>query len=234
MTLAALDPVQALPGTGHPFDNLVSLLRFGGFDGAGVDASFLIQRQFTARGHAALLSAVAALPLNGRPFPEAKQFVAAVAGYLPPLNPPKPMRATELVWGVSARSTLWAGARGGAAMTAACLMLLARTGSAAWPWTWSGSRLLVEAFPAAQLRHWNLPHVKYNGADPIAAANRAVIVRALGARLSLGHHLPRVLGNADALDAVLCAFAARAACSGTVVKAPGAGSQVEGWIAVHP
>lgn len=51
-----------------------------------------------------------------------------------------------------------AGPRGGAAMTAACLKLLHEANCPIWPWQRSARRLLAEAFPAAQLRHWQLPH----------------------------------------------------------------------------
>lgn len=75
-------------------------------------------------------------------------------------------RHTESEWqtrGVNVRSTLWNGPRGGAPFTVACLTLLHRTGRPIWPWCRDEKNCLVEAFPAAQLRHWKLPFIGYNG-----------------------------------------------------------------------
>ena len=58
---------------------------------------------------------------------------------------------------------MWAGPRGGAAFTAACLVLAARTRRPVWPVARAGPGLLVEAFPAAQLRQWELPYQRYDG-----------------------------------------------------------------------
>lgn len=103
-----------------------------------------------------------------------------------------------------------------------------------WPWADSSTRgLLVEAFPAAQLYHWNLPHNRYNG--EIHQGMRVCLVSEISHRLLLltrYHEL--MLESADALDAVLCAFAARAAAREEAGPLDGMDCQDEGWIAVHP
>ncbi len=170
-----------------------------------------------------------------RPFPDAQSFVMTVAGTPPPLTPSKPRRDCERPWmqrGVNVRSTLWAGARGGAAMTAACLKLLVGAGRPLWPWA-SGrtNGCIAEAFPAAQLRHWGSPYQRYNGAR--GAVTRRDIVGQLEERVRFGHHLSAVLNSADALDAVVCAFAAVAVSSGKLAEQPAGQCKAEGWIAVH-
>jgi hypothetical protein len=87
-------------------------------------------------------------------FPQANQLVA-LANSVSPMTSLKPHRLCESYWahrGVNVRSTLWNEPRGGAPLTAACLPLTAWTGLPCWPW-WRHSPMLVEAFPAAQLRH---------------------------------------------------------------------------------
>jgi hypothetical protein len=240
LRLVKLEPVQALPERfgEHPFDRLVCLLRAGDFAAAGIDAPFSIPRQYACRfgSYAALLDAVEGLPREGRPFPKGAAFVEGLTGEKPPLAPPKPMRRTDQLQprGVNVRSTMWNGARGGAPMTAACMALLARAGRPIWPWAAPAQpSLLVEAFPAAQLSTWGLPHQKYEGADNLA--NRQAIARGLCARLRIPkEYLAPMLDCADALDAVVCAFAAIAVTEDTLLNPPDlAVCDEEGWIAVH-
>ena len=118
-------------------------------------------------------------------------------------------------------------------MTSACLTLMHRAARPAWPWASAGTGLLVEAFPAAQLKSWGLPYVRYNGRDPHAASTRLTIVRAIAQRVTLGSFQSVMLQNADALDAVICAFAALAATRNSVLASPVGAWLAEGWIAVH-
>lgn len=119
-------------------------------------------------------------------------------------------------------------------MAAACLQLLHESGKPIWPWSPRTDRkLLVEAFPAAQLREWNLPYEAYNDtSDAAAVDNRSQIVEFLTGRLHIADRDP-LMQSADALDAVLCAFAAIAVSEDELASEPLAGSSDEGWIAVH-
>jgi hypothetical protein len=238
--LVDLRRVQDLPGDGEPFERLAALLGRREHAAAGIDAPCgLPAAHAGAGGHAALLALAAALPRDGRPFPTGEAFVRGITGRAPPLVPPKPHRAAEAQWlrrGVNVRSTLWAGARGGAQMTAACLVLLHRAGAPVWPFAASGqgpgpAGLVVEAFPAGQLREWGLPHHRYGA--PSERPAREVIALALGARLDLGPFAPALAASADALDAALCLFGAIAVTEGRLAAPPGDRSAVEGWIAVH-
>ena len=120
-------------------------------------------------------------------------------------------------------------------MTAACLTLLAQRRGAIWPWCKTGRRILVEAFPAAQLKYWDLPYQGYNGSGSQAKKARAEIINFLRQKVELSDSRKRcVLESADALDAVICAFAAMAVTEGyLVLQAPKVFSEFEGWIAVH-
>jgi hypothetical protein len=118
-------------------------------------------------------------------------------------------------------------------MTAACLMLLHAASRPVWPWVPNEPGQLVEAFPAAQLKTWGLPHQKYNGTGAVPAANRREIVAELADRVELGDYRSQVLANADALDAVVAAFAAVAVSRHRLVSPPGPEAPLEGWIAVH-
>jgi hypothetical protein len=150
----------------------------------------------------------------------------------------KPLRKTELVWSkqkINVRSTLWAGPRGGAAMTAACLTLLRESGCPIWPWDrpTDPTGLLIEAFPAAQLRHWNLDFQGYNGNKAEAASRRKSLVASVSNWIEISDDSFRkeMERSADALDAVLCAFAAIAVTTNQLTQTPIPGE--EGAIAVH-
>lgn len=235
LALADLRRVQALPGDGHPLDRLAALLARREHAAAGIDAPVALPARFAAgTTQAALRARVAALPRGGRPFADGPSFVRAVAGRAPPLDPPKPLRAGEarfLRRGVNVRSSLWAGARGGAQMTSACFTLLHRAGVPVWPFDPPSPGVAVEAFPAGQLAGWRLPHVRYGAPDDAPA--RAVIVAALRARLDPGPFEPVLVAHADALDAVLCAFGAIAVTEDRLSEPPGEEAAREGWIAIH-
>lgn len=236
LVLDRLTPVQELEGEGHPFERLCELLARRDFLAAGIDAPFSLPAAVLGEwDHGELLRRNASLMEAGRPFPRGFSLVAAtVPGGAP--RGAKLFRETEKVWqhqGLSVRSTVWAGPRGGAAMTTACLRLLERSGCPIWPWSPSvAPGLLVEAYPAAQLRAWGLPHQLYADASAAAARNRATIIRALRQRVELGPHEEKLAASADALDAVLAAFAAVAVTRRALYAEPPAIAGKEGWIAV--
>jgi hypothetical protein len=233
--LLSLRPVQRLEGKGEPYQRLVDRLRSRDFAAAGIDAPFSIPAAYLPEGgRRALLEKVDRLPLEtGRPFPRKEQLVSIIADQSP-RREAKPLRTTERAWRVNARSTLWTGPRGGAAFTAACLKLIARTGLGCWPWVPNGEALLVEAFPAAQLKAWRLHHQGYGDKTPEQVAVRRSIVGALRARICCQPDaLEEMYRRADALDAVLCCFAAIAVTESRLATPIPATAGEEGWIAVH-
>ena len=235
LRLASLMRVQELQGDGSPFARLAAFLSKRDFLAAAVDAPFSVPADFlSSAGHKGLLEGVAGLSVL-KSFPAAKTFADSIIASRP-MAVPKPLRKTERAWqtnGVNVRSTLWAGPRGGAAMTAACLYLLSKTGCPLWPWCTEVPGLLAEAFPAAQLKHWKLPFQRYNDQDELGAANRKTIVAFMESRwLDLGEFKQKLLDSADAIDAVLCAFAAKAVSQGELA-AQAETFDDEGHIAVH-
>lgn len=118
-------------------------------------------------------------------------------------------------------------------MTSAALTLLHHLPGAIWPWADARHGVVAEAFPAVQLRHWQLPHQGY--AKPDQGDVREVIIRALEERrrLRLGVFRDKALESSDALDAVLAAFAGIGVADGALAEPASPISQVEGWIAVH-
>jgi hypothetical protein len=231
--LADLCPVQKLESDGEPFDRLVQLLREGRYRAAAIDAPFALPEQhMPAGGHAQLLADIAALPpAEDRPFPRGAAILAYARAHAP-LTTAKPARQAERQYNAS-RSTLWNGARPGAPFTAACLTLVAKARRPVWPWK-DGPGMLVEAFPAAQLRAWNLPHVNYSDAE--ARPTRAKIIAAIEQCQSLDIHPTdrrQMLASADALDAVIAAFGARAAANRQLKLPKPSNWKIEGAIAVH-
>lgn len=237
LSLAKLKRVQQLSGDHHPFTNLVQYLRQSEFDAAAIDAPFSIPVDYVRpKTHRALLELVARLESSDRrPFPTAGDFVKCVLeGRIPVTK--KPLRETEEYWHqrkVNVRSALWAGARGGAAMTAACLKLLRETGCPIWPWEKSGRGLLVEAFPAAQLCHWGLPYQGYNRNTDEEGSKRHSIVQALATRVDLGGCRVTLEQSADALDALICAFAALAVVNNDTLHYAENAIDQEGLIAIE-
>jgi hypothetical protein len=147
--LVSLKRVQQLSGDGHPFDRLIQYLRDTDFDAAAIDAPFSVPAEYLQpRTHSELLELIGRVKLiDGRPFPCARDFVDLVLDGRTTANK-KPLRRTEEYWRnrkVNVRCTLWAGSRGGAAMTAACLKLLYEAGRPVWPWKRSVRGLLPEA-----------------------------------------------------------------------------------------
>lgn len=238
--LRALSRVQDLArGSGPPFEWLGTTLSEGQFAAAAIDAPFSVPERFVGTsGHAGLVTRVGdAAPPGGRPFLWGADFVRLVTGLDPPILP-KPYRVAEQHWRdrkVETRSTLWVKPRGGAPMTTACIRLLHLAKRPMWPWVEADANgALVEGFPAAQLCQWKLPHKEYSGTDGDARDIRHGITEALRTRLDFPPDLEqRMLASADALDAVVCAFAAIAVTTGQVAHPPAPEAHLEGWIAVH-
>ena len=236
LALKNLCPVQSLlPGGKHPFQRLVDKLAARDFVGAGIDAPFSIpERYLPDHSHRALLDLVGSL--DGDPFPAAKSFLSAVNKTCP-LPYKHLFRVTEQhckIGGVNVRPTVWDKIRSGSPMTAACLKLLHESGNPIWPWKNSAPGLLVEAFPAVQLRQWGMPRQRYNGDQEGQHRMRNTILGGLRNRIELGQFEREMLCSADALDAVLCAFAAIAVSTDNLATEPDPEcSKLEGWIAIH-
>jgi hypothetical protein len=235
--LRRLEPVQQLPGEGSPFENLARLLRGREFEAAAIDAPFSVPTDYLpSGGHRKLLELIASIGRpKGWPFPTSTDFISGtLAGRT--LLSQKPLRTTEKVWQkrkINVRSTLWCGPRSGAPMTSACLTLLHEARCPIWPWDQEGPGLLVEAFPAAQLREWKMSYQGYNGDIGAAPSTRKTLVSQLSDRIDLGSFESRLEESADALDAVLCAFAGFAVTTGNLAELPDANDPCdEGLIAV--
>lgn len=233
--LVELMPVQALEPAGAPFDNLVALLRAGRYRAAGIDAPFSFpDPHFPVGGYDQLLAEVGALaPASDRPFPRGPDLIALAETYAAKQSA-KPHRATERQWSAATpRSTLWWKPRGGAPFAAACMTLLHRAGRPVWPWK-DGPGMLVEAFPAAQLRAWDLPHSNYTSeeAKPVRARIIAAIERRQQIDISASDRR-EMLRTPDALDAFIATFAGRAAANRTLKREKPPSWRTEGAIAVH-
>jgi predicted nuclease with RNAse H fold len=235
--LQSIHPVQDLAGPGHPFSRLADHLRCAQFAAAAIDAPFSIPASCLGeRTRDSLLEAVLRMDCAPRPFPRGDAFCAEVRR-LAHWDEPKPHRRTEQLWrrrGINVRSTLWSGARGGAPFTAACLRLLAESGLPCWPWSPYRSAVLVEAFPAAQIWRWGRRPDGYAGSTADERRNREAIVCTLEPRIDLTSDQRALLvESADALDAVIAGFAARAVTTGRLAEPLPATHDDEGWIAVN-
>lgn len=241
--LEDLRPVQDLPGDDEPFDRLAGLLQEGRYRAAAIDAPFGLPARHTPEGsHRRLLDAVSRLPpAEDRPFPRGDALIG-LAESVASLAENKPSRETERGCGANARSALWNGARPGAPFAVACLTLLARANRPIWPWR-DAPGMLVEGFPAAQLKAWGLPNHSYNSttADdrPQMLARRAqrrLILDGVIARTDFEvtrEHARLMADSADALDAFIVAFAARAAANRQLRFPKPAAWRIEGAIAIH-
>jgi predicted nuclease with RNAse H fold len=101
----------------------------------------------------------------------------------------------------------------------------------------SGAGVVVEVYPAAALRSWELYRPRYKGTACRAVREELVddLLAALSELRIEAADLALCRQSDDALDAVLCAFIARAAALGKV-RLPDAAqakaAATEGWIAV--
>jgi hypothetical protein len=241
LRLVRLDRVQQRhPGAARPFEALARELGARRFDAAGIDAPFSVPAAHVpGADHAVLLRLARSVDREPkRSFARGAELRAAIASATHEPATAKPLRETERYWAerkVNTRSTLWAGARPGASMTAACLELLARSAAPLWPWVSDAPGVLTEAFPAAQLRTWKLPFAVYDASkdDVGARANRRTIVDGVATRIDLGHHRSTMLDSADAIDAVVSLFAGVAVRRGRLERQPTSVASLEGCIAVH-
>ena len=230
--LTSLIRPQEFPGNQDPFERLCNHLRTTDFDAAGIDAPFSIPIEYLPKGgRSELLQAAKSQADQTPPFPSAKWLVQ-YAAEVRPLVEKKPYRAAERACKVNVRSTLWAGPRGGAAFTAACLTLIGKSGRPCWPWVKGGSGILVEAFPAIQLKMWNLPHQNYG--KPEYSGTREEILSSIERRFAVNisdEHRRDMIASPDALDALICCFAARAV--GMNKLETELQHQADGCIAIH-
>ncbi|MBV9486027.1 MAG: DUF429 domain-containing protein [Frankiaceae bacterium] len=120
------------------------------------------------------------------------------------------------------------------AMRAAAL--LSRLATDDVPLDRSGAGQVVEAYPAAALKQWGLPHRGYKGKDTVAV--RRELLAALAAAtpwLELGAVQGRCGESDHCLDAVIAGLVARAAALGLTHEPDGTQQELgrsEGWIAV--
>ena len=236
MSLKHLMTVQDLPGDGAPFQRLSNLLNSPGEGFAAIDAPFSLPAAFLPDGPEAAWAEVRRLA-GDRQFCRGAELVGALGPDLGSRGK-KVLRKTEKDWRsqkVNVRSTVWSGPRGGAPFTAACMTLLSRHKGPVWPIRTGSGLTLIEAFPAAQLRHWGLPHIKYNGEDAAAETQRNIIIKGLqrhGIQLE-NNHFEACLKSADALDSVICLFAAAAVANDQLAVELDPATVIEGHIAVH-
>jgi Protein of unknown function (DUF429) len=231
-----LVPVQALLGDAEPFNRLVETLTdIDGF--AAINAPFSAPRAYAA-SVSVLWAQASGLPHEGRPFGHGADLVERLSPGVG-RHGVKAYRACEALWrqrGLNTPSTLWSGPGGGAGAAVACMTLLLMRGGPVWPLRPGGEgAVLVEASPAAQLFAWGLETGGYSGAKPKAAAARAEIQAALVADHGLvisDAQAAICRGNADALDAVLCAYAAKTMADGRHPRQLPAAARSEGWIVV--
>lgn len=238
LSLVNVRPVQELPGDAPPFQRLVNWLRTTEFEAAAIDAPFSVPGQFVPEGsHGRLVEQIASLPVGRRPFARGVDMIELLAPGMSARGT-KVYRATETLWrkrNLNVRSTMWVGPRGGAPFTVSCITLLHRAALPIWPWQ-RGGKLLVEAYPAAQLRAWSLPCDQYGGRDADSRKRRYAIVGRLKEQhgLEIPERLQeRLEDSADALDSVISSFAASAVVEGQLSSQPESISESEGWIAVH-
>lgn len=116
-----------------------------------------------------------------------------------------------------------------------CAALIARFGEAGLTIDRSGAGVLVEVYPAAALRLWEIAVPGYK----VDTDARGVAMAALGAAAPWLELSPSIRGmmmrSADAFDAVVAALNARAhAVGATTAVPPGLAdvARVEGWIAL--
>jgi hypothetical protein len=116
------------------------------------------------------------------------------------------------------------------------MTLLHRHAGPVWPFRPEGrGALLVEAYPAAQLLSWGLKPTGYNGPKPAASIARRAIVEALVRERGLSasdEHLAVMADRADALDAVICAYAAKVIEERRHPRRLPSVARSEGWVVV--
>ena len=79
-----------------------------------------------------------------------------------------------------------------------------------------------------------MPYQGYNGASSTAVQVRERIIARLSGDLVISSQWRQVLvDSADAVDAVVSAFAAKAVAEGNLYVRPQETEKTEGWIAIH-
>ena len=117
-----------------------------------------------------------------------------------------------------------------------CAGLLAQLARHGYAVDRGGTGLLVEVYPAASLKRWNLPHRGYKRAPNVAKLGQLVdAILAIAPWLRLSEFDSVCRRSDHAIDAIVAALTARAAHLGRVIIPP-AGQRdlaaIEGWIAV--
>lgn len=117
-----------------------------------------------------------------------------------------------------------------------CAVLLAKLDAAGCPVDRSGSGRVVEVYPAASLRSWDLDQRGYKQpAKPDALGHLVDRLLAAAPWLDCRFHEQTIRHSHDALDAVIAAMTARAAAQDQTFR-PGepdlAAAKTEGWIAI--
>ena len=225
-----------------PFQRLVRLLQSDAYNGVGIDAPFSIPARHLPDGRWTQLKQriteyVPAAHAKNQIFPTG-EWLLDLARNVAPLESRKPLRQTEMRFRAFARSTLWNGVRPGAPFASSCIRLLAESGKLCWPFEQVPveASFVCEAFPAAQLEEWRCDRDGYNGVTPLAKQRRMAIVNWLVAELKLSVTKDQrkcMVSSADALDAVICAFAPRAVALNSLAFLPEPEGNREGWIAVQ-
>jgi predicted nuclease with RNAse H fold len=117
-----------------------------------------------------------------------------------------------------------------------CAGLLAQLAAAGRPVDRAGAGTVVEVYPAAALKHWELTYRGYKGAANAAVRHRLVDdVTTRAPWLRLGAFEQACRNSDHALDAVIAALNARAAALGYTTTPPAehaATARTEGWIAL--
>lgn len=117
-----------------------------------------------------------------------------------------------------------------------CAGLLARMAGQGQPVDRCGTGVVVEVYPAASLKQWELPYRGYK--QPRNAEALTALVDDLAAKarwLDRGQYDGLCRTSHDALDAVIAALTARAAARGMTTRPDGeqeAAGRREGWIAL--
>jgi len=118
-----------------------------------------------------------------------------------------------------------------------CAALLAELADDGQPVDRAGTGVVVEVYPAASMRRWDITSTGYKGSNGKAAALAAAVesLKLKAAWLNLAAYEDLCRQSDDAFDAVIAALTARAAAMDLASKPDlsqlGA-AQIEGWIAL--
>lgn len=117
-----------------------------------------------------------------------------------------------------------------------CAAILARLANHGYPVDRRGTGIVVEVYPAASLKEWNLPYRGYKRPHNLAELGKLVdALQQQAPWLHLGAHESTCRHSDHALDAVIAALTARAAHLGLTTRPEDDQTKTaatEGWIAV--